>query len=236
MVCKCIVLVFLAVCLSSAEESNVMEAMEAYEDYESPQNSTHALVSNSTDSSAKSHHKQTSNVVETKLKHIKPETNQVSQQLQRNELESSDTYSPVKYVEKLTPIALESLSGSLGLNRPALKINGRLYETPKVMEVSSNIPILGIADLNNSLELWLNSDANLQQTKILPQSILPNDEILSLKTSIDLLSHQLAELTDESQYNHILPNTEEDTFFTQIDQKLEEIRNLQLDLKLSMDD
>lgn len=269
MVCKRILIVYLAVYFIQAEEVNVMKAMEKFEDYDlahhnstepelqpkpdsSPElsfstestpisasydNSTYSapISPNQTESSPVPEPILTPSVIESKLQQ-KPEIHQLRQKLQHSKQATSDKYQEVNYVEHLTPVAVEALSGELALNRPALKINGRVYESPRVMEDHSKMPVTPIPEINNSLELWLDSDSALQQIKLLSAETVPQeDEITILKKSIELLTQQLAELTEDSQISNFLPVVDEDIFMLQIDKQLEEIRKLQLDLKLLPD-
>ena len=267
MVCKRILIVFLAVYFIQAEEVNVMKAMEKFEDYDlahhnltepelQPELDSSPELSFSSDSISDSYNNSTDStpisanpiesspepepiltpsLIESKLQ-PKPEIHQLRQKLQHTKQVTSEKYQEVNYVDHLTPVAVEALSGELALNRPALKINGRVYESPRVMEDHSKMPVITIPEMNNSLELWLDSDSALQQIKLLSAEAAPQeDEITILKKSIELLTQQLAELTEDSQISNFLPVADEDTFMLQIDKQLEEIRKLQLDLKLLPD-
>jgi len=267
MVCKRVLIVFLAVYFIQAEEVNVMKAMEKFEDYDlahynstvlelQPQPDSSLELSFYSDSSSDSYNNSTDStitsanlidsfpdpepiltpsVIESKLQ-PKPEVNHLRQKLQHNKQLPSEKYQEVNYVEHLTPVASEALSGELALNRPVLKINGRVYESPRVLEDQSKLPVITIPDINDSLELWKDSNSALQQIKLLSAETVPQeDEITILKKSIEQLTQQLSELTEDSQISNFLPVVEEDTFMLQIDKHLEEIRKLQLDLKLLPD-
>jgi hypothetical protein len=177
----------------------------------------------------------TPSVIESKLQ-PKPEINNLRQKLHHTKQVPSDKYQEVNYVEHLTPVASEALSGELALNRPVLKINGRVYESPRVLEDHSKMPVITIPDINNSIKLWQDSDSALQQILLLSAEAVPQeDEITILKKSIEELREQLSELTEDSEISNFLPVVNEDTFMLQIDKQLEEIRKLQLDLKLLPD-
>lgn len=263
MVCKRELIVFLAVYFIQAEEVNVMKAMEKFEDYDlahynstvlelqpqpdsSPElsfysdsynDSTNSTITsaNLIDSFPDPEPILTPSVIESKLQ-PKPEVNHLRQKLHHNKQLPSDKYQEVNYVEHLTPVASEALSGELALNRPVLKINGRVYESPRVLEDHSKMPVITIPDIKDILELWQDSNSALQQIKLLSAETVPQeDEITILKKSIEQLTQQLSELTEDSQISNFLPVVEEDTFMLQIDKQLEEIRKLQLDLKLLPD-